>query len=60
VPSLTTFIKASNNDRIYKIENGHKRWVTSRASFNANGGDWNKITTVSQGYLVTIPNGANL
>ena len=37
--------------RVYLIENGNKRWITSEKVFVALGYDWNNIISVSDGEL---------
>lgn len=57
---MTNLIEPIGGPRTYRVENGKKRWFTSKASFTANGGNWNNIIGLSAGYIDTIPTGANI
>jgi len=41
-----TLIKNTSNSKVYLIENGMKRWITSENEFNARGYDWGLIIEV--------------
>lgn len=55
---LTDLIQASGNPKVYLIENGQKRWITSMATFEDHGGHDN-LTEVSQSFVDSLPSGAN-
>lgn len=57
---ITDLIKAPDSGRVYKIENGTKRWITSKAAFISGGFSSDDITVVSSGFLKSIPGGANI
>ncbi|CAN5425203.1 hypothetical protein BH09PAT4_BH09PAT4_03070 [soil metagenome] len=57
---LSNFIRVDKKPEIYKVENGKKRWCTTRASFESNGGDWNQISTLSAAYVASLPRGPSL
>lgn len=57
---LNAFIRVDKKPEIYKVENGKKRWCTTRTSFESNGGDWNQISTLSAAYVASLPNGPSL
>ncbi len=59
-PGLTNLLKAQGDSKVYKIENGTKRWVTSGAAFNSHGFSWDNVTVVSPAFVKTIPNGSNI
>jgi surface antigen len=49
-----------NNDRVYVIENGEKRWIICEAEFNQRGYDSNDVIEVTQPILDSIPSGVTL
>lgn len=57
--SLTRFIKSSNDTRVYYVENGQKRLVTSWQALQRMNGT-NLISTVSQDLLSKLPSGLNI
>lgn len=50
-------IKLPDDPKIYLIENGQRRWITSEDVFNEQGYDWNDIITVTPSILALIPEG---
>lgn len=51
-----TLIKSANNPAVFIMDGTNKRLIRSEAEFTAAGYDWNKIITVSEGYLSAVPN----
>lgn len=58
--NATPVMRVAGNDRVYKIENGKKRWVTSRSALEAKGYSMDDVISVSSYYLGSIPNGSNI
>ncbi|MBU1010505.1 MAG: M23 family metallopeptidase [Bacteroidetes bacterium] len=50
-------IKLINDPKVYLIENGQRRWITSEEAFNNLGLDWKDIITVSQNIINLFPEG---
>ena len=50
-------IQLPDDPKVYLIENGQRRWITSEAVFNNLGYDWNDIIVVTQAILDLIPEG---
>ena len=46
--------------KVYLIENGNKKWITSEKVFVNSGYDWNNIISVSDGELNLYPIGENI
>jgi len=60
-PTLTRAVKASNSDRVYYMENGRKRWVTSWSRLvQLFGGRAPTITVLSPTAVNAFPNGSNI
>lgn len=60
-PTLARAVKSSSSERVYHIENGRKRWVTSWARLvQLSGGRAPVITVLSSTALNEFPTGANL
>jgi len=57
---LTNLIRAAGDARVYKVENGKKHWVTSRAVFDTNGFSLSNVTNVSTGFLNSLASGPNI
>lgn len=57
---LTEQIKATDSNKVYKVQNGQKHWFTTPSSFSANGGDWSKVILLSPSYVASIPTGSSL
>lgn len=56
-----TLLRASSSPRVYLLEEGKKRWVTSPTAFLSRGFRWNRIVTVfSDSEMVSYPAGSNL
>ena len=56
--STTVLMKLANDPKIYAIENGSKKWITSPAEFNAKGHKWNAILEVNAAELAVYPESA--
>ena len=56
----STLIRLSGDSKVYKIENGTKRWVTSPDAFNRNSLSWSQITSVNQTELNAYSSGADI
>ncbi len=41
-----SLLRASNDEKVYLIENSKKRWITSSAAFALNGYEWNSVILV--------------
>ncbi|MBI2676430.1 MAG: hypothetical protein HYX21_00540 [Candidatus Yanofskybacteria bacterium] len=41
-------IKTEGDEKVYKLENGQKRWIKTAGAFNRLGFDWSKIAPVNQ------------
>ena len=54
-----SLIKDSGN-KVYLIENGKKRWITTAEIFISNGYNWNDIITIFNEELDLYPNGENI
>lgn len=58
---LSRAVRASNSDRVYYMENGRKRWVTSWARLvSLYGGRAPSITVLSPTAVSAFPNGSNI
>lgn len=57
---LTLYFKADGGTKVYKLENGQKRWFTSQDAFLNNGGDWSDVRELSAPYVKKIPTGSNI
>lgn len=53
-------IKLINDSKVYLIEGGQRRWITSETAFNNLGLDWGDIITVSQNIIDMFPEGDNI
>lgn len=58
--NLTDVIQAPGDKKIYKVENGKKRWITTRTKFEALGYSSADVTSVSSAFLSSIPSGPNI
>jgi hypothetical protein len=52
--------KEDSKPRVYLIENGAKRWVTSPAVLQALGKTWADVRSVPDGALVGVPDGPDI
>lgn len=50
-------IKLSDDSKVYLIERGQRRWITTEAVFNNLGYNWNDIILVTNAILNSIPEG---
>lgn len=50
-------IRTIGDDKVYKIENGQKRWIKTAEVFNRLGYDWSKIAPVNQTELTAYFSG---
>lgn len=48
-----------NGHAVYVMEGGKRHWVSSLASFNRRGYNWNDVSTIAQADLLAIPQGNN-
>jgi len=55
--SINDLIKLDGDPRVYKIENGTKRWIKTASAFNRLKFDWSKIAPVNKTEFNTYPNG---
>ena len=51
-------IKYDNDWKIYYLENGLKRWITSASAFNRHGYDWSRIAPVNSTEINAWPTGS--
>lgn len=56
----STLVRAAGDPRVYKLENGQKRWITTAAVFTRSGFDWAKIAPVNQTELNAYPTGPDI
>jgi hypothetical protein len=56
--NLTELIRDATDGRVYKIENGKKRWYTNRTSFERNNGNWGAVRSLSAYFVNSIPDGS--
>ncbi len=56
----SNLIRLSGNPRVYKIENGKKRWITSVVAFTRYGFSWDQIAPVNQAEFNYYPLGATM
>lgn len=53
-------IRGIGDYRVYKLENGKKRWIKNGEAFQALGFDWSKIAPVNQTELNAYPDGETI
>lgn len=53
-------IKADNDTRVYLIEEGKKRWITSRTALEDKGYSLNQVIQVSQQFVNSLPSGSKI
>ena len=53
-------IQLASDPKVYLVENGKRRWITSEAVFNQLGYDWNDVIEVTETILNSIPKGNNI
>jgi len=54
--SATELLRAVDNHKVYKLENGKKRWIKTAGEFNAAGYKWKDIKEVSLEALASYQN----
>lgn len=52
-------IRADGDAKVYLIENGTKRWITSKSTLDSYGGS-SKVTSLSEIFVDSIPSGSNI
>ena len=52
-----SLIRVAGDYKVYKLENGQKRWIKNAGAFNAAGLDWNNIAPVNVVELDAYPDG---
>ncbi|MBP7807618.1 hypothetical protein KA047_03935 [Candidatus Saccharibacteria bacterium] len=60
IDPLTKVIQAPRDPKVYEVSNGQKRWLTSRAALSSRGYSTSSITSVSSGFVESLPTGSNL
>ena len=55
-----SLLRASDSEKVYLIENGKKRWITSPAAFVLNKHKWNDIILVTSKELKLYENGKDI
>jgi len=55
-----SLLRASNDERVYLIENGKKRWITSSAAFALNEYKWNDVVLVVSKELELYKDGEDI
>lgn len=58
--NVTHLLRARGHDKVYRIEDGKKRWITSRSALIARGYSFRDITEVSLAYINRFPSSANI
>ncbi len=53
-------IRADNDSRVYLVENGTKRWITSKSILDQTYGGSSNVTVLSEEFVDDIGNGANI
>lgn len=56
----SVMIRAQGDSKVYLLENGKKRWITSVAAFNRHHFDWSRIAPVNRTELSAYPTGSNV
>ena len=58
MPENGAFIRAASGDpKVYYVENGLKRWITSEESFTAHDFQWNDVVVVPPEQVAKFPDG---
>jgi hypothetical protein len=55
-----SLVRVADNDHIYYIDGGKKRWVTDVVTFVASGFDWSKVMVIDDSEMKLYPAGADL
>lgn len=58
--TLGVIVQPRGSDKVYKIENGAKRWITSSSALAAQGYSRSDIVILTASYISSIPNGSNI
>lgn len=58
--NITRLVTTANNSKVYYVESGQKRWITSPAVFNAWGFSWSNICWVRSALLNTLSQGSDM
>jgi hypothetical protein len=58
--SMTRLIKAKLDSKIYVIEAGTKRWITTRQAFNNAGYSMADVVELSKNFVDRIPTGSSI
>jgi hypothetical protein len=59
-PAMTNLIKAEGQNEVYKIENGTKRWITTREAMESRGLLYDDVRIVSASFKDSLPTGQPL
>jgi hypothetical protein len=57
---LYQIFKCAASPHIYRLENGHKRWIMDIDTFTAEGHLWDDVEFVGCGYLRSLPDGDSI
>jgi len=55
-----SLLKSMGSDKVYAVENGKRRWITTPEIFVSNGYKWKDIVIVTDFELNIFPNGENI
>lgn len=55
-----SLLKSTKSDKVYAIENGQKRWITTAETFVSSGYQWKNIVIVADFELDIFPSGENI
>ena len=58
--AMTNLVRAYGENKVYKIENGRKRWVQSREAFTSSGFSFSNVRSVPPAYIDSVPNGSDI
>lgn len=58
--ALSDLVRASNSPKVYKIESGQKRWITSEQALFDNGYNFSQVKVYSSTFVSSIPTGSNI
>jgi len=53
-------IREEGGSRVYKLENGTKRWITNENAFNTNNFKWDEIAPINKTELNSWPEGPSI
>lgn len=57
---LYPLLKCRSSDHVYRLEEGHKRWIVDLATFHAEGHKWEEVRYVDCAYLRALPDGETI